>query len=361
MFKKQNQRKLDPRVKYQQRQFKGKLAKARGYQRPATGSLAATLRKFNWKLALGVVIALGIAWYISFIPNFLFIRTVAVQGARGEVVAEVRVQVERYLENKYFVFPKKNLLFTSRRDLTSYLATANAHIWKVEKISKKWPHGLEITITPREPAFLWMRNGEQVLVANDGSVLPPNELKDTTSLLPLSGQFPVNTAVGSTVFEGKLLSSLTMLRDDFPKLTGLQKILSVELVPVLAESFAINPTAQQISNTAALSGAGKDAAATTTVPVQPLPRTSTVLDVPPRELKLRVAADASKAMPEFSILVDVDDATSDTLTRLKELLAGQSADRLSHLAYVDMRFDSRVYICLTTAPCAQSTTVGADK
>lgn len=351
MFKKQNQRKLDPRVKYQQRQFKGKLAKARTYQRPATGSLAAALRKFNWKLLVGIVIALGIAWYISFVPNFLFIRTVLVQGGRSEVNAEVRVQVERYLEDEYFVFPKKNLLFTSKRDIASYLVTANAHIWRIEKVNKKWPHGLEIVIVSRDPAFLWARNGEQILIANDGSVLPANEPKDVSSLLSVSGQFPVGAAVGSAVFEGGLLNSLAILKSDFSRITGLQKVLNVELVPVLAETFPSSPAAQQPGG--ATPAPGHDAAATTTVPVQALPRTPTVLDVPPRELRVRVAADSAKAMPQFDVLLDVDDTNVPTLTRLKELLAGQSADRLNHLAYVDMRFDSRVYICLTSAPCAQ--------
>ena len=52
---------------------------------------------------------------------------------------------------------------------------------------------------------------------------------------------------------------------------------------------------------------------------------------------------------------------NDTLVRLKELLAGQSAERLAHLAYVDMRFDSRVYICLASAPCAKDTLVEGRK
>ena len=344
MLKKQKPRQLDPRVKYQQRQFKGKLAKARGYQRPVTGSFAALFRKFNWRLFFAIAVILVAAWYISFVPNFLFIRTVAVEGGRESVKAEVRAQVLRYVEGKYLVFPKKNLLFTSKRDLTSYITTANAHVWKVNEIQKKWPHDLRIHIIAREPAFAWTTGEQQVFVANDGSVIPTSEVGEVSVLLPIFGQLPVRIDVGASVFTDSLLASLTTLRSDFSRITTLPAITRVELVPVLAESFAA-PQAVQV--------AGQDATATTTTQPSVIPITPTVLDVPPRELKVRVAADGAKAMPEFDVLLDVDDTNIATLTRLKELLSGQSADRLSQLAYVDMRFDSRVYICLTSAPCAQ--------
>lgn len=350
MFTKQKPRQLDPRVKYQQRQFKGKLAKARTYQRPATGSFAAALRKFNWKLVAGVVIALGIAWYISFVPNFLFVRSVVVEGSNNMVSAEVRTQVLHYIEGKYFVFPKKNLLFTSKRDLTSYLTTANAHVWKVTQVRKKWPHDLIITIVPREPAFLWQSNSQQIIVANDGSVLPASESGDVAVLLPVFGQLTVTTNAGASVFEDGLLHSLTVIKNDFSRIAVLPRVVRVDLVPVLAEGFATNLNLSLQGQPG--SAAAQDAAATATVPPA-APKTPAVLDVPPRELKVRVAADAAKAMPEFTVLLDVDDTNTTTLTRLKELLAGQPTDRLSHLAYVDMRFDSRVYICLTSAPCAK--------
>ncbi len=349
MFKKQKPRQLDPRVKYQQRQFKGKLARARDYQRPATGSLAALLRKFNWRLFFGVAAIFAVAWYISFVPNFLFVRTIVVEGGRESVNAEVRGQVLRYIEGKYLVFPKKNLLFTSKRDLTSYVTTANAHVWKVDIIQKKWPHTLHIRIVPRESAFAWTSGEQQVFVANDGSVIPASEAGDISRLLPVFGKLPVRTDVGASVFTDNLLASLTILRNDFSHITALPTITRVDLVPVLAESF---PITQPSSS----GGAGQDVAATTTATPPPPTNIPTVLDVPPRELKVRVAAGNARSMPEFSVLLDIDDTNIATLTRLKQLLDGQSADRLKQLAYVDMRFDSRVYICLITAPCAKDGT-----
>lgn len=349
MFKKHKPRQLDPRVKYQQREFKGKLAKARGYQRPAGGSVAALLRKLNWKLLLGTVFLLGLAWYISFVPNFLFVRSVVVSGGSDVVSAEVRAQVLHYIEGKNFVFPKENLLFVSKRDVTSYLTTANVHVWKVTEVQKKWPHDLVVTIVPREPAFVWNANGQQIILANDGSVLPLGEVKDISALLPISGQLSASTAVGSPVLTDKLLSSLTVLKNDFSTTTGLPKLSGVELVPVLAESFGVVPPAAQVGQTAP-APVGQDLAATSATEPPKAPR---VLDVPPRELRARVTADTARGMGEFALLLDVDDTNASTLNRLKELLAGQSVDRLAHLAYVDMRFDSRVYICLTTAPCAK--------
>jgi cell division septal protein FtsQ len=349
MFKKIRTQKLDSRVKYQQPQFRRKLADARRYKRPVLFGfwsnirvIAHTLRR-HIVVIFVLVVLIGTVYAVSFVPALFFIRSIEVRGGNDQLRTEVTQEVERYLSGRVFLFlPRRNILFFGPLTLSSYITTANSHVWRVSSVARKFPHALQVEIVPREAAFVLREEGREYIIANDGTVLPQNEPRPD-GLLLLSGKLARLPTVGERYFDGDVLGELIALRD-FSRLTGLAAPRSVELVPVTRMSVPRPPS---------------DAPAEAQLP----PATNTVslpqletLDVPPDELKIHVPA--GRDTSEFTVLVRVDSRPAEALLRLKELLSVQSEDRRAKLRYVDMRLKDRAFVCLIGSPCASAETIG---
>ena len=336
--------KLDPRVKYEQPQFKKQLQNARAYKRvPASSGNSVFLRilkiarRVPWKLALGVVIATVLAVYICFVPNFLFITTITVQGGTDKVAADVEQQATRFLHTSHFGIPRRNMLFVPSQELATFLAAANTHVWRVDEVKKQWPNKLSIRITSRVPVYKFNISGQEIVVANDGSVLPKEEAPYNSQLLLVSAQTGSFAEVGGKQFSGELLATLSSVKNNFTALVNLPSPTKIELVPVMvaAPSASILPT-----NSLPPQG------------ITPTHRLEQVaLNVPPEEVRVFVPPYANSNTPAFTVLLPVSEDTNEVLIKLHALLASQTAERMKNLEYVDMRFSSRAFICLKGTPC----------
>ena len=119
MFNK-NKKKLDRRVVYQTRGFKNQLRSARAYKRPQKVLPKNSAEVFLSKIGLGswlsrwaTLLAFFLLIYIVFVPNFLFIKLVNVNGADAATNADAKTLAASYL-NKNLPWPQKNLILNSK-------------------------------------------------------------------------------------------------------------------------------------------------------------------------------------------------------------------------------------------------------
>lgn len=347
MFKQKQSKKLDPRVKYQRPQFKQQLARARSHRRPSGmgffGRLLLALRGVRWRAVLiGLAIAAA-AFYVCFVSNPLFTRTVVVNGVSDAVRSEIEQQAQQYLSGRYLALPRRNLLFLSRKDLADYIAVVNPHVWQVTRVEKQWPSTIVLSVLAREPVFAWSHESEHAVIGNDGTVLPEGEAQGRV-LLTVTGLLPGRAVVGEKYVSGSVLSTLMVLKNSFASVTNMPELSRVEFVPLIAKEQAPLASPSPVAPT----GIG-----VVPTPTQ-LPPVPTPLNVAPQELRAHVPAHPPRGTPSFVVLFSVSADTVDALQKLKILLAEQPASRLARLAYVDMRLPSRAFICLQNTPCATS-------
>src|SRR5258708_2100464 len=117
MFGRNKQKKLDPRVRYQQSSFNRKLDERRTFKRKSTPVVERDPSSWNflpvlglksrWAQALAILIFLGIV-YLVYIPNFLFIKNVEVQGAGQDEANQLKASIDYYLNHAPVFLPRKN-------------------------------------------------------------------------------------------------------------------------------------------------------------------------------------------------------------------------------------------------------------
>lgn len=345
-----NKKKLPSKVKYQSSQFKTKLARARTYQRNS-GGLSKYVRFFKskqwsfrfWLLALVGLGLIGFFGYLLFYPNWLYIREVRVVGARTALEQELHGQLERYLDQRTFFVPHRNMLFLHLPDLQSYLLAVNPGVWRVDEVKKRWPHSLTVQVVPRDPAFTVTTHEGTWLVSNDGLTLPNTTQQTNTLLITAHGLRAPE--LGRMYLSGNLLATLTAVKKSFAALTGLPSPTQVVLKPVVLD--------------ARLSSMDSGASVASGSIVTPLADlvTSTASDLMPEEVQVVVPASAS--VSTFYVLLQTAGAFDEVFRQLQVLISKQAPERLQHLAYIDMRFSGKAFICLQNTPCAKPLEVAA--
>lgn len=276
--------------------------------------------------------------YISFYPNWFFVRDIQVVGARIGLEQELRGQIDRYLAQRTFVLPHRNLLFLSRTDLQSYILAVNPGVWRVDEVKKEWPHTVVMRVAPRDPVFTVITHEGTWLVSNDGLTLP-STMQSVNTLL-VSAQGLKTPELGKNYFTGNLLATLAAVKKDFVSLTGLPSPTQVVLKPVVLDTRMFGAP-----NTLPVT--------TSTFNTNPLvdPLTPVVSSLMPEEVLVVVPAGAQTSA--FSVLLQTAESFDDVFRQIQILISKQTPDRLQHLSYIDMRFAGKAFICLQNTPCAK--------
>lgn len=343
-----NKNKLSSKVKYQSSRFKSKLARARTYQRHPGGwsKFMRQIRSWRWSfrgwlLALLGIVSVCFAVYVVFFPNWFFVRSVTVVGARVALEQELQGQISRYLTQRRFFVPHKNLLFLSTGDLRAYVLAVNPDVWRIEEVRKRWPHSLVVRVVPRDPAFT-VTTGEGVwLVSNDGLTLPSTS--EPINTLPITAVGLRTPELGKSYFSGNLLTTLMVVKKDFAALTGLPNPTQVVLKPVILNTYAQGEPG--VPNTTP--PATQSVATTESQLPKPV-----VSDLMPEEVLVQVPGSGQTSA--FGVLVQVTGNLDEVFRQLQVLISKQSPERLQHLSYIDMRFPGKAFICLQNTPCAQA-------
>ncbi len=307
MFNK-NKNKLDSRVRFQNQGFQKQLDRQRNYKREKKTFPRSNWRVFLSKIGLGSIISrisilltLFLLIYIVYIPNFLFIKSVQINGISQPKRTEIQNIAESFL-NKKLPWPQKNLILLSQDNLKEYLLKNNQGILKVDKITKSYPATLIINIVPRKDVFALESNNAYYSLDNDGLI---------TRII--TEEMTANSALPSNLILIKLTSAESLY-------VGQQAIS-----PEVANSLKI------------------------------------FLDSAPEIIKSSVTHYSLGSLAElnisavtknkFSVKFNLKDDFKNLTERLGMLFSQFSDQEISNLEYVDMRYEDRGYVCHKFQPC----------
>jgi hypothetical protein len=306
----QNKRKIDSRIRFQNPQFKTSLRSQRNYKRikktlPQTpwGVFLSKIGLGSWPARITTLAIFFLLVYIVFIPNIFFVKTTIINNPDRAGTPAIQNLVNSFL-NKKLPWPEKNLLVLSRAKLRDFLLKNDGQILQVDKITKKFPSTLIITIIPRVDQFaLQTQSGQYYSLSNDGKatnlLLPnaSNTLPSALILIKLTGSDTVN--IGGTILSPEKINYINGLQSrlanvaksqiDYYELADLQ---TPDLTVYLKNSFLL----------------------------------------------------------KFDFGTDLDKTLNELNTLLTQLAPGD----IKKLYYLDMRFLGRGYACYLNTPCAQN-------
>jgi cell division septal protein FtsQ len=304
--------KTDYSRRFLNRDFKKRLQQQRDYKRKAATIPETNIAVFLSKLGLNSIkakiftaLVFFLLVYIIYIPNFLFIKNITVLGVADDTKASVEASINSFLEKK-LPWPEKNFLIFSKGQLISYLLKNNSKVFTVNKITKKFPSSITVEVTPRLNQFILENQSIYYYVSNDGRLMESVE-KNASGTLP---------------------SALGLI-----KLTSNQSIISGK------DLFS----AEQVAFFALLAN-NLEQTARSPVDYYEIEESAS------QEFKVFLKIGAK-------LLFSFNTEPGETLTRLNYLLAQYSDADLKNLAYVDMRYQNRGYVCSLSSPCAQETVI----
>ena len=310
MFKKKKS-KLDSKVRFQQNSFKKQLQNAREYKRTMrqlpesnTEIFFAKIGLNGWLKKLVTAAVILIIFYLLFIPNFLFITTLTVNGLDDNDTAAAQGLVHDYLEQKPLTL-QKNIIFLSPYKLTQYLLSHSQKIQSVEFVHKVFPHTLIIKVQPRTAEYLVSDSADSssyLIVSKDGrlqqqvfaNTSTPDSFKNLTKINIETFQ---EFKEGDRVIESISTEKIQEIKNNF---------LHILQDPV--DHFSL--------------------------------KTATSTDV--------TVVTQSGYKVYISTLLEIPK----TIEQLSLLLQNLDPDQKKNLYYINMQFDQRAFVCLKNTACA---------
>ncbi len=239
--------------------------------------------------------------YICYIPNFLYIKTVNVQGVNEQNKAILASSANNYFSKKSLL-PKKNYIFFNEIAIINFLRNENPTL-EIEFVKKKWPKSVIIGARHRNISYFALENNKVNIFSEDGMIV------DSINLQP-------DTPASST-FE-----HLTELSGYDPK--------------VAIGEYSVPPNFQNILKnvpTAITQGTG--------------------LGTKRLELNLEQEEYTAITTTGYKILSHTSLPMENLQAKLSLILADYSEAQEKGLAYIDIRFKDRAFICFQDQPCAK--------
>lgn len=328
-FKFKTEKKIDPKVKFQRLDFKKRLDTARHYKRAPHTENAKPVSSFKKYLyySLFFLFLFGFV-YFFYIPNPFFVKTIVVKNVSEISRDSISSAASSFLnKNSRFFLPQSNLFVLSLEDLKTFLVNTNPSTKSVEKINKKYPSTLEITVSERKESFLVATNSQLLAVSEDGTLLRIiSESKDNFNqkipgLISVSIPVSSNVTVGTKIFSDKIGVSMRGLVKIWVGKMGLPinsiEIPSEELVQAKSNEDSITPY---------------------NFPVTYVP-------------EIWIYSPISGWGSNVVVKMNLDEDLSNTVTKLALLMSQMPEERRSKLVYMDMRYKNRGFLCLVGAPC----------
>jgi cell division septal protein FtsQ len=277
--------------------YKQRVNAARRYKRRQTSvpsEESVSLRKWLRWIPVGVVV-LAVLYCIYFAP-FLRVTTLTVQGADGTLQAQAQQTFQTFLSSYHRGLPEKDILFFSKESFSKQLS-ANGLVAHVQSVQKKYWHEIAVTVVQRVPAYVLQTPSATYVIANDGAVSASLALTDPVPQgLPIISDTAADTfQTGTPAFSPQEIAFLSAIAQGLP-----------QSIHTNVQSYAID--AKDSTFVTITSAAG------------------------------------------YKILFDSSDDPSADLGHLHTVLAQQGIN--PHIAYVDLRFNPRVYVCAVGQACA---------
>ncbi len=374
MFFQKKKPKLDPKIRFQNRQFNQKLQKARTFKRTARpipeGNLGKALTRAGMgsklKQAFALLVVGGIV-YLIYIPNFLTLQTIKVEGMTEPDRIATEAAIRESLNEAPFYNPQRNLLFVSKRRITE-AAMKIAGVDHVNTIDRGFKtKEVKISVTAKYERFL-VRDREKVYdVYNDGSTkgiagVDRNywESIKNPGMAKIDVEAKIINPDNKLFFSPQAIEYILKIQEELKGITG--SPLGYIRLPLALQVAA--PSAEELKDTEentdeqtnedvgvdADMPEGEEEISTPTTPVPLASNTEIQLPIGVDELELMLQK-GDNAQKLFKVIVDTKENPHDVVQRLNLLLSQTAPDRYNSLAYIDLRIQSRAFVCLLSAPC----------
>lgn len=378
MFFKKKKPKIDPKIRFQNRQFNQKLHQARTYKRTVRAIPEGGFQRFltaiglgsAWKQILALLILGGLI-YIVYIPNFLSIQKIIITGMSPDDTTATQNAVEEVIKSAHFFDPQRNLLFLSKSRVSQAVMHV-AGVDRVNSIKKDFKNKtVTISITSKYERFL-VRDSEKVYdVYNDGttkgiagvdrtyweSVQNPGMVKidlkgkvmNADSKQFLSPETVKYILEAEDQMKGIVGSSLAFVQISLPEVKKPSGEFEESPVPEIE-----NPQPEKVSLDDKMTtqlepeNDGKPAVDVILPTPEPLIEINLPLKADELEFYLQKGSD-SKSL--FRVLIDTKENPHDMVQRLNLLLSQTASDRYNLLAYIDLRVKTRAFVCLLGTVC----------
>lgn len=361
--------KLNPKVRFQHKDFTGQLQTARTYKRKVRTKSDDENNDFWAKIGLAqtwrkilVVLVLISAGYLVYAPNFLSLRTISVTGLSDNDRLKAVAAIQSSLAEAHPLNPQRNLLFTNTTRIEQVLLGLG-DVQRIAGIKKDFLNqAILIEAEAKYTKFIIATDDQVYDVFNDGTLRGVagisrqqwQELQD-----PKLVKIKVTGHLEKTS-EGSIEMIASVLR---PKLIQLQE--QINAIPEFRFShfdFTPDPKSNLVLQTPAgqevraeeitlAQGAAEDLENNPNT-TQDTTQTQVINKLPLSVVEIKaVVAKPDNSIEPFTVYFDTQIDIVKTTERLKMLLSQTSLDRLRQLSYIDMRISDKAYLCLRNTPC----------
>jgi cell division septal protein FtsQ len=305
-------KKIDRTKRFYTPDYKRKVNDARRYKRErpkVVENPEHSAAIWRWLIGIAILILVAGIVYLIYFATFLRVNNLYLSGANSELAPQIQNQFNQFTKSYRDLLPQKNILLFSSSAFAAELRK-DGLVEPVISIRKQFWHGIKVSVMQRVPMFVMSAGQSRLLLSNDGfvtTVLQPND-----------------TAPGG----------LTAITDDSsddannlpaPATPG----LSQEQIKFIVFMQGNLPTATQIQATS----------------YEISSRASEYLDV--------------HTSGGFKLMFDTGMNPKTAIERLQTVLQQPAQQNRATVAYIDLRFDPKVYVCAIGQPCAVSATPAA--
>ncbi len=378
-FNKKKKPKLDPKVRFQNKQFNQKLNEARTFKRTARpvpeGGFDRFLKRVGlgsiWRQIFFALLVFG-AVYVVYAPNFLSVQSIKVEGLSEADTAKVQTAIQDDLNKVPFYNPQRNLLFLSKARVQRILSQMPG-IDIVENIDKQFKEKtLYVTLRAKHEKFL-VRSSDTVFdVYNDG-LLKGQAGLNYDAWLGVQNPGMIKVDLGAKVagipqdhkeikqfFSKDTIKYMTKLNDAIKGIVGSSLAYFSVRIPELKDQQEIIESNLPTTPEANLTPEDvPDEALPETEIDQPIAEDVKEAPVSNVEVNLPINVDEFNLVLQkgtdpkrtFSVIVDTKENPEQLVQRLNLLLSQTAPDRYNNLFYIDLRIQTRAFVCLLNSPC----------
>ncbi len=366
MFFKKKQPKIDPKVRFQNRQFNQKLQQARTFKRTVKQIPEDGFRRFLVKIGLGsfwrqafLVIIIGGIGYLLYIPNFLTVQNIVVVGMSESEASATKEAIIQSLDAVPFYNPQRNLLVMSNSRIEQAAMQVVA-VHQVSSIRKDFAtKTVTVNILSKYERFLTRSTDSVFDVYNDGSTkgvagLDRNSWESigNPSMVKVDVPARITNADNKEFFAPITVDYINRINDELKGITGSSLGYIRIVLPEFGQQIPLPPAEEE---SGAEEETDADAESETIEEVtQPEVLSDSEIQLPLRAAELELIF---KKGPDFKrtfrVIIDANEDPRSVVDRLNLLLSQTAPDRYDRLSYIDLRIQTRAFVCLTNTPCTR--------
>lgn len=328
--------------RFQNRNFGKKVALASKYKRTIQRKPESKAGIFLTKIGLGswwsralVVAVLMFLLYITYVPNFLFIKSVNVKGADSAASEIIKNEVNNFFA-EHTLWPQKNILFLNKSKLATYLLERDPSVLQIISVKKHLWNSVTLEIKPRKETFVLNTSNSKFILYNDGVTARELELSQTVQggLFAIQVMANQKPKTGDHFLTAPLAEQLQGIYASFKDKTS----FAIDYVEFPIKVEEENSSAENNSE-------GQDIVK------------KTVEHINLNDLAVNVKRNPESKDPskDFKVLLNLQEGdVHKTIENAGVILKQLAPEKLAALYYLDMRFKDKGYACLKNTPCADS-------